>query len=114
MEECLGIAAAVVVAFTSASLQCCVKRGSQLLLAEGLEQARHCTPRNELLAHGLVRACSDEDDRHVLTAIGVKPDLASAAVRMSLGALTDDECVDRVADVFPALVMKARQFAAAS
>lgn len=51
---------------------------------------------------------------HVLTAIGVKPDLASAAVRMSLGSMSDDDCVDRVADVFPALVMKARQFAAAS
>jgi cysteine desulfurase len=51
---------------------------------------------------------------HVLTAIGVKPDLAGAAVRMSLGSLTDDRCIDRVADVFPSLVMKARQFAAAS
>lgn len=50
---------------------------------------------------------------HVLTAIGVKPDLASAAVRMSLGSLTDDVCIERVADVFPALVLKARQFAAA-
>jgi cysteine desulfurase len=49
---------------------------------------------------------------HVLTAIGVKPDLASAAIRMSLGSLSDDVCIDRVADVFPALVMKARQFAA--
>ena len=51
---------------------------------------------------------------HVLTAIGVKPDLASAAVRMSLGSLTDDAGIERVADVFPALVLKARQFAAAS
>jgi cysteine desulfurase len=51
---------------------------------------------------------------HVLSAIGVKPDLASAAVRMSLGSLTDDAGVDRVAEVFPALVAKARQFAAAS
>jgi cysteine desulfurase len=50
---------------------------------------------------------------HVLTAIGVKPDLASAAVRMSLGSLTDDASIDRVADIFPALVLKARQFAAA-
>ena len=50
---------------------------------------------------------------HVLTAIGVRPDLASAAVRMSLGTLTTDECIDRVAEVFPALVTKARQFAAA-
>ncbi|MEO8194127.1 MAG: cysteine desulfurase family protein [Gemmatimonadales bacterium] len=50
---------------------------------------------------------------HVLLAIGVRPDLASAAVRMSLGSLTTDECIDRVAEVFPALVNKARQFAAA-
>jgi cysteine desulfurase len=50
---------------------------------------------------------------HVLTAIGVRPDLASAAVRMSLGSLTTDECIDRVIDVFPALVAKARQLATA-
>jgi cysteine desulfurase len=51
---------------------------------------------------------------HVLTAIGVSPDIASAAVRMSLGALTTDQDIERVAVVFPALVKKARQFAAAS
>jgi cysteine desulfurase len=45
---------------------------------------------------------------HVLLAMGVKPELASAAIRMSLGSLTTDECIDRVADVFPALVDKAR------
>src|SRR4029079_1507522 len=50
---------------------------------------------------------------HVLEAIGVRPDLASAAVRMSLGALTTDRCIDRVIEVFPALVAKARQLAAA-
>jgi cysteine desulfurase len=50
---------------------------------------------------------------HVLSAIGVRPDLASAAVRLSLGALTTDEAIDRVAIVFPALVNKARQFAQA-
>jgi len=50
---------------------------------------------------------------HVLTAIGVRPDLASAAIRMSLGSLTTDECIDRVTEVFPALVAKARQFATA-
>lgn len=48
---------------------------------------------------------------HVLIAMGVRPDLASAAVRMSFGALTTDECVDRVAEVFPALVEKAREMA---
>lgn len=51
---------------------------------------------------------------HVLTAIGVSPDLAGAAVRMSLGALTTDEGIERVAQAFPALVNKARSFAAAS
>ncbi|HZE08199.1 MAG TPA: cysteine desulfurase family protein [Gemmatimonadaceae bacterium] len=50
---------------------------------------------------------------HVLTAIGVRPDLASAAVRMSLGVLTTDQAVDRVLEVFPALVAKARQLAPA-
>jgi cysteine sulfinate desulfinase/cysteine desulfurase-like protein len=50
----------------------------------------------------------------VLSAIGVRPDLASAALRMSLGALTTEEAIDRVATVFPALVNKARQFAQAS
>jgi cysteine desulfurase len=50
---------------------------------------------------------------HVLTAIGVRPDLASAAIRMSLGSLTTDECIDRVIDVFPALVAKARHLATA-
>jgi cysteine desulfurase len=50
---------------------------------------------------------------HVLTAIGVRPDLASAAIRMSLGSLTTEGCIDRVVEVFPALVAKARQLATA-
>jgi cysteine desulfurase len=53
------------------------------------------------------------DASHVLTAIGVRPDLANAAVRMSLGILTTDHCIDRVLEVFPALVAKARQLTAA-
>lgn len=51
---------------------------------------------------------------HVLSAIGVAPDLASAAIRMSLGALTTDACIDRVAELFPALVEKARAHAMAA
>jgi cysteine desulfurase len=50
---------------------------------------------------------------HVLTAIGVRPDLASAAIRMSLGVLTTDQSIDRVIEIFPALVAKARQLMAA-
>jgi cysteine desulfurase len=53
------------------------------------------------------------DPSHVLKAIGVRPDLASAAIRMSLGVLTTDQSIDRVIEVFPALVTKARQLAAA-
>jgi cysteine desulfurase len=49
---------------------------------------------------------------HVLTALGVRPELASAAIRMSLGSLTTHACIDRVIEVFPALVAKARQLAA--
>jgi Cysteine sulfinate desulfinase/cysteine desulfurase and related enzymes len=48
---------------------------------------------------------------HVLLAMGVRPDLASGAIRMSLGSLTNDECIDRVAEVFPALVERARELA---
>ncbi len=50
---------------------------------------------------------------HVLTALGVRPDLASAAIRLSLGTLTTDACVDRVLEVFPALVARARRLAVA-
>ena len=46
---------------------------------------------------------------HVLSAIGVSPDLASAAIRMSLGSLTTDACIERVAELFPTLVEKARR-----
>jgi cysteine desulfurase len=48
---------------------------------------------------------------HVLSAIGVEPDLASSAIRMSLGGLTTEAAIARVAEVFPALVEKARGMA---
>lgn len=51
---------------------------------------------------------------HVLQAIGVPPELASAAIRMSLGCLTTERCVDRVSEVFPQLAARARGLAAAS
>ena len=50
---------------------------------------------------------------HVLAAIGVPPDLATSAIRMSLGCLTTGACVDRVVEVFPMLVEKARRLATA-
>ncbi len=48
---------------------------------------------------------------HVLEAIGVPRDLAIAAVRMSLGSLTTDACIERVVQLFPALISKARRLA---
>ena len=48
---------------------------------------------------------------HVLSAMGVRADLASAAVRLSLGTLTTAADIDRVAELFPALIHKARGLA---
>jgi cysteine desulfurase len=50
---------------------------------------------------------------HVLDAIGVSSDVANAAIRLSFGALNDDASVDRVAELFPMLVEKARRLATA-
>jgi len=50
---------------------------------------------------------------HVLEAIGVRTDVASAALRMSFGVLTDEAGIDRVAEVFPALAEKSRRLATA-
>ncbi|HEX5971367.1 MAG TPA: cysteine desulfurase family protein [Gemmatimonadaceae bacterium] len=50
---------------------------------------------------------------HVLSALGVPASLAGAAIRMSLGSLTTDEGVARVAELFPTLVEKARRLATA-
>lgn len=48
---------------------------------------------------------------HVLTALGVRRDLAAAAVRMSFGSMNTDADVERVAQLFPALITKARRLA---
>mgnify|MGYP002788884648 CR=1 FL=1 len=45
---------------------------------------------------------------HVLAAMGVRGDVAAAAIRMSFGSLSTDADVDRVAELFPALIAKAR------
>jgi cysteine desulfurase len=47
---------------------------------------------------------------HVLSAMGVRADLGSSAIRMSLGTLTTPEAIERVAVRFPALVNKARDY----
>jgi cysteine desulfurase len=45
---------------------------------------------------------------HVLTAMGVRADIANAALRLSLGALSDDAAIDRLLEVLPVLAAKAR------
>ncbi|HEU4993483.1 MAG TPA: cysteine desulfurase family protein [Gemmatimonadaceae bacterium] len=49
---------------------------------------------------------------HVLAAIGVPRDLLGAAIRMSLGSMSDEAAVDRAVEVFSKLVAKARRLAA--
>jgi cysteine desulfurase len=51
---------------------------------------------------------------HVLAACGVPDDLAASAIRMSLGALTTDADIARVAEVYPKLVARARRVPALS
>jgi cysteine sulfinate desulfinase/cysteine desulfurase-like protein len=46
--------------------------------------------------------------------MGVRPDLAVAAVRMSLGSLSTQDCVTRVVELFPALIAKARRLSGAA
>jgi cysteine desulfurase len=50
---------------------------------------------------------------HVLEAIGVRVDLANAALRMSFGSLSNEASVDRVVEVFATLAEKARRLATA-
>lgn len=45
---------------------------------------------------------------HVLHAMNTKPEIANAALRLSLGCLTSDESVDRVVEVLSMLSTKAR------
>ena len=45
---------------------------------------------------------------HVLSALGVSPPIANAALRLSLGCLSDDASIDRVVNVMSTLAAKAR------
>lgn len=48
---------------------------------------------------------------HVLSAMGLPAEIGSAAVRMSVGVLTTEEQIDRVAAIFPDAVTSARALA---
>jgi len=45
---------------------------------------------------------------HVLTAMGVDPDLAHASLRLTVGAATTNEDIDRVVEVLPGIVSRLR------
>ena len=49
---------------------------------------------------------------HVLAALGVPTSLATGAIRMSVGCMTTPACIERVGELFPALVARARGTAA--
>jgi cysteine desulfurase len=49
------------------------------------------------------------DPSHVLTACGVRHDLAISSIRMSLGSMSTEAHVTRVSELFPALIAKARR-----
>jgi cysteine desulfurase len=54
------------------------------------------------------------DPSHVLSAMGVPHELAAASIRMSLGTLTTGQHIDHVAELFPALIQKARRLSGLS
>ena len=58
-------------------------------------------------------ACSSGalDPSHVLVALGLSPELASAGIRLSLGWTSTDEDVDAVLTAFPEAATKARRVA---
>lgn len=51
---------------------------------------------------------------HVLTAMGVSPSVAGAALRFSFGSLSSEAGVDRTVEVLTSLAQKTRQFAPAT
>jgi cysteine desulfurase len=45
---------------------------------------------------------------HVLSAMGVSPDMANAALRLSFGSLSHDSCVERAVQALASLAEKSR------
>ncbi len=60
------------------------------------------------VATGAACASGSTDPSHVLLAMGISPDSASASLRFSLGFDTDEEDVDRVVDLLPTVVERVR------
>ncbi len=60
-------------------------------------------------ASGSACTTGSVEPSHVLLAMGTAPDLASAGVRFSFGALSHEEQVPRVAEIYAQVVAKVRQ-----
>ena len=58
-------------------------------------------------------AFARDEEAYIQALWPIHGEVERSAVRMSLGSLTTDQCIDRVIEVFPALVAKARQMATA-
>lgn len=59
-------------------------------------------------------ACSEgaEEESHVLSAIGLRPEIARSSIRMSLGRFNTEEDIDIVLSELPEIVEKLRQISA--
>ena len=55
--------------------------------------------RNVLVATGSACAANKGTRSHVLTAIGLAPEIADGSLRLTLGHLSDDENIKQAADI---------------
>jgi cysteine desulfurase len=89
------------------SFSCCFRNveGESVLLA--LDMADIAASSGSACTTGAL------EPSHVLTAMGIDPDLAHASLRLTLGRHTTDAEIDRVLEVLPGVVQKLRSLAGA-
>ncbi len=89
----------------SNSFSCCFRNveGESVLLA--LDMAEIAASSGSACTTGAL------EPSHVLTAMGIDPDLAHASLRLTVGKATTHEDIDRVLDVLPGIVAKLRALA---
>jgi cysteine desulfurase len=89
------------------SFSCCFRNveGESILLALDLEGIS--------ASSGSACTTGSLEPSHVLTAMGIDPDLAHASLRLTLGTDNSDAQIDRVLDVLPRIVSRLRALAPA-
>jgi cysteine desulfurase len=87
------------------SFSCCFRNveGESVLLALDLADVA--------ASSGSACTTGSMEPSHVLTAMGIDPDLAHASLRLTLGASNTDADIGRVLDVLPAIVARLRSLA---